>query len=87
MVGCIEWMEQKQGNHTYRPVTIKQLLDAYQATTDSEFRIDDVELDHVRRSARPWICCSFGLATRWSSKRATRSFDAENWFCSGWFKL
>lgn len=29
-------------------MTIKDLLEAYQAGADSEFRINDVELDHVR---------------------------------------
>lgn len=38
---------QKQANHTYRPVTIMQLHQAYQAASDSEFKIDNVDLDHV----------------------------------------
>lgn len=38
---------QKQSQHTYRPVTIKQLLDVQQAHPDAPFKIDDVDLDHV----------------------------------------
>lgn len=36
-----------QKNHTYRPVTIKQLLEADQPHPDADFKIDDVDLDHV----------------------------------------
>ena len=38
---------QKQSSHTYRPVTIKQLHDAFQSHPDAPFKIDDVDLDHV----------------------------------------
>ncbi|KAK9894142.1 replication protein A, subunit RPA32 [Cystobasidium minutum MCA 4210] len=37
----------KQSSHTYRPVTIKQLHDAFQSHPDAPFNIDDVDIDHV----------------------------------------
>lgn len=40
---------QRQSNHTHRPVTIRQILEAYQPHPDAEFRIDEVEVEHVRR--------------------------------------
>lgn len=37
----------KQTSHTYRPVTIKQLAEAFQPHPDAPFKIDDVDIDHI----------------------------------------
>lgn len=37
----------KQSNHTHRPVTIRQLVVAFQPHPDAEFKIDDVDVEHV----------------------------------------
>lgn len=41
-------LPQSRNATTLRPVTIKQVLESTQAHPDAEFKIDDVELGHVR---------------------------------------
>lgn len=53
----IAYQKKQQSNHTHRPVTIRQLLEAYQAHADAEWKIDDVELEHVRLQKAHCVGC------------------------------
>lgn len=48
MIFADEIHPQTRGTNTLRPVTIKQVHEAVQPHPEAEFKIDDVELSHVK---------------------------------------
>lgn len=47
-------LQQRSGNQSLRPVTIKQFNAAAQAHPDAEFTVDDVDVSSVRRRHELW---------------------------------
>jgi len=72
----------KQSNHSHRPVTIRQLLEAYQPHPDAEFKIDDVDIEHVTFVGNITNMVTSSTNASCSIEDGTGSIDVRMWIDS-----